>query len=142
MSKEPLNILLVEDNEGDILLTQEAFEESKLEVKLNIVRDGEEAIHYLTNSSSNNLRPDIILLDVNLPKLNGHEVLTIIKNNPDLKQIPIIMLTTSSSESDVFKAYANHVNSYVTKPVEVELFLKAVSEIGLYWSEIVRLPYH
>lgn len=139
MSNQPLKILLIEDNEGDILLIQEALEESNLKVHLNIARDGEEAINYLTNLSEVSLRPDIILLDVNLPKLNGHEVLFKLKNNPDLKQIPIIMLTTSSSETDVYKAYSNHVNSYVTKPVEVETFLKVVSDIGSYWSKIVRL---
>jgi CheY-like chemotaxis protein len=139
---KPIKILLVEDNEGDILLTSEALNESKIHVKLSVVKDGWEALNYLEKKESyqNVTMPDLILLDVNLPKLNGHELLKSIKTNESLKQIPVIMLTTSSSENDVLMSYKNHANCYITKPVDVNDFLKVVSSIEDFWISIVKLP--
>ena len=140
---EPIHILLVEDNDGDILLIEEAFEEAKLMNKVSIVKDGEKAIHFLTKQGgySNADTPDLILLDVNLPRKNGHEVLEFVKTDEKLKQIPVIMLTTSSSEKDVLKSYKNHANCYITKPVEVEEFLKAITKIKNFWINLVKLPH-
>lgn len=137
-----LNILLVEDNEGDIVLIQEAFEEFNLSVNLDIVRDGEEAVNYLLNRGNQveAKKPDLIILDINLPKINGHEVASIIKQNDSTKQIPVVIFTTSSSDSDISRAYYNLVNSYVIKPVDVNIFLKKIAEIGHYWSNVARLP--
>ena len=137
-----VEILLVEDNEGDILLTTEALESCKLDNTLKVVNDGEEALEFIYKNGkySNEITPDIILLDVNLPKKNGHEVLQKIKSNVLYKHIPIIMLTTSSSSVDIKKAYANYVNCYITKPVEPEDFIDAVSEIESFWLNLVELP--
>ncbi|MGM0460185.1 MAG: response regulator [Bacteroidota bacterium] len=139
---EPIHILLVEDNDGDILLIEEAFEEAKLMNKVSIVKDGEKAIHFLTRQGdfSDAGTPDLILLDVNLPRKNGHEVLEFVKTNEMLKHIPVIMLTTSSSDKDVLKSYKNHANCYITKPVEVEEFLKAITKIKNFWINLVKLP--
>lgn len=137
-----INILLVEDNEGDILLTKEAFEEARLKNEIQVVRDGQEAIDYLSaglNGDSLPL-PDIILLDINLPKMNGHEVLAIIKNSNDFKHIPVIILTTSSAEDDVLKSYQNHANCYVSKPVVIEDFMKVIATFEEFWLSIVKLP--
>lgn len=138
----PVEILLVEDNEGDVLLITEAFEEARIANTISNVRDGEEAMQYLTRSGkyASELMPDIILLDINLPKRNGHEVLEFIKSNADLKHIPVIMLTTSSSEEDVMKAYAHHVNCFITKPVDAPRFLEAINRIEDFWLSIVHLP--
>ena len=137
-----IEILLVEDNEGDILLTTEALKSCKLANKLNVVNDGEEALAFIFKNGkySHVSTPDIILLDVNLPKKNGHEVLQKIKSNVLYKHIPIIMLTTSSSSVDIKKAYANYVNCYITKPVEPEDFIDAVTEIESFWLNLVELP--
>ncbi|SMC35237.1 response regulator [Cellulophaga tyrosinoxydans] len=137
-----IEILLVEDNEGDILLTTEALKSCKLDSKLKVVNDGEEALEFIYKNGkySHVSTPDIILLDVNLPKKNGHEVLQKIKSNVLYKHIPIIMLTTSSSSVDIKKAYANYVNCYITKPVEPEDFIDAVSEIESFWLNLVELP--
>ena len=139
---EQIHILLVEDNEGDILLTKEALDDAKIKVKLTILRDGQEAINYMTRKGNyaNALLPDLVLLDVNLPKKNGHEVLKSLKENDDIKQIPIIMLTTSSSEKDINLAYHNYANCYITKPIEVADFLKVVSSIENFWISLVKLP--
>lgn len=139
---EQIHILLVEDNEGDILLTKEAFEDAKLINTLSIVKDGKAAIDFLTNKKNHEKTglPDLILLDVNLPKMNGHEVLQFIKGNNLLKHIPVIMLTTSSSETDINLSYQNYVNCYVTKPVEVDAFLDVISKIENFWIAIVKLP--
>lgn len=137
-----VHILLVEDNEGDILLTIEAFEEAKISNSISVVRDGNEAIEFLTQSGKHATKnlPDLILLDVNLPKRNGHEVLNFIKSTETLKQIPVIMLTTSSAEIDIEKAYKGFVNCYITKPIDVSDFLAAVTKIEDFWFSIVSLP--
>lgn len=139
---ERIHILLVEDNEGDILLTKDALENGKILNKLTIVKDGKAAIDYLIKKDDyiNSELPDLILLDVNLPKKNGHEVLQFIKTNEDLKQIPVIMLTTSSSEIDINLSYKQHANCYITKPVEVDNFLDVISKIETFWISIVKLP--
>ncbi|WP_337042398.1 response regulator [Emticicia sp. 17c] len=137
-----IHILLVEDNEGDVFLTTEAFNESKISNKLSIVRDGWEAIQFLEKKGKYTTAesPDLILLDVNLPKMNGHEVLINIKANDKIKHIPVIMLTTSSSEQDIYQSYKNYVNCYITKPIEANDFLKVVSSIENFWISIVELP--
>ncbi len=139
---EPIHILLVEDNEGDILLTTEALESAKLFIKLSVVKDGKQAIDFLTNAEgySNATQPDMLLLDINLPKRNGHQVLKFIKENEVLKHIPVIMLTTSSSPADIELAYKNHVNCFVTKPVEAHSFLEVIATIENFWLSIVKLP--
>ena len=137
-----IHILLVEDNEGDILLITEALQEGEILNHISVVRDGEEAINFLDPQGKATAfrQPDLILLDVNLPKKNGHEVLQYIKNNDVIKHIPVIMLTTSSSESDINIAYKNHANCYITKPAELEGFLKVVAQIENFWANIVTLP--
>lgn len=137
-----VDILLVEDNEGDIVLTTEALEESKIINTINVVRNGKEAIDYVFNEGNYKhvTPPDLILLDVNLPLKSGHEVLTIIKGDERTKHIPVIMLTTSSSERDINLSYKNYVNCYITKPVELTDFFDAVTSIEHFWFNIVKLP--
>lgn len=137
-----VHILLVEDNEGDILLTKEALAESRINNRLSVVRDGAAAIDFLQNTARQNKQelPDLILLDVNLPKKNGHEVLSFIKNDESFKHIPVIILTTSSSEKDILTSYNNYANSYITKPIDVDNFLKVVISIENFWISIVQLP--
>lgn len=137
-----IHILLVEDNEGDILLTIDALEEGKIFNKISVVKDGKQALDFLNkkNQFADAEIPNLILLDINLPKKNGHEVLHYIKTSPELKHIPIIMLTTSSSEKDILSAYNNYVNCFITKPVEVSEFIHAVSKIEEFWISIVKLP--
>ena len=135
-----INILLVEDNEGDILLTTEAFEESRIANAMKVMRNGEDAINFFKGLSHKSQYPDLILLDVNLPKLNGHEVLVFLKNDDKFKSIPVIMLTTSSSEKDIALSYQNHVNCYITKPIEVTDFMSAISKIEDFWINIVTIP--
>lgn len=142
IQSEPIKILLIEDNEGDIVLTLDALEEAKLKNEVVVKRDGEAAISYLEKIAEENPEalPDLILLDINLPRKNGHEVLEIVKNKSKIKQIPIIVLTTSSSEMDIFKAYSEHANCYIIKPIDVDDFLKIVSKIEEFWFSIVKLP--
>lgn len=137
-----IHILLVEDNEGDILLTTEALQEGKIENSIAVARDGYEALQYLEKKAqfATAQSPDIILLDVNLPKMNGHELLQVIKKNDQLKHIPVVMLTTSSSEADIIRSYQNYVNCYVTKPVDVNNFLDVITTIEDFWISIVQLP--
>jgi CheY-like chemotaxis protein len=137
-----VQILLVEDNEGDILLTKEALEEAKILINLSVVKDGKEAIDFVNKQGKYTTvpLPDLILLDVNLPKKNGHEVLKDLKENNKLKHIPVIMLTTSSSEKDINQSYNNYVNCYITKPVEVDEFIAIVAAIENFWISIVKLP--
>ena len=137
-----IHILLIEDNEGDILLTKEAFEDAKILNQLSIARDGQQAIQFLEKREpfTDVETPDLILLDVNLPKKNGHEVLQHIKGSNSLKHIPVIMLTTSVSEKDIAKSYENHANCYITKPVELEDFLNVISSVEDFWIKIVQLP--
>lgn len=136
------HILLVEDNAGDVLLTVEALEERKIINKVSVVRNGKDALDFVfkRGAYSTAETPDLILLDVNLPLKNGHEVLKAIKSDPNTRQIPVIMLTTSSSETDIKKAYEEHANCYITKPVEVEDFLQAVLSIEEFWFQLVKLP--
>ncbi len=139
---EPIHILLVEDNEGDILLTTEALENAKMHINLSVVKDGKQAMDFLTkaNGYSNATQPDMVLLDINLPKRNGHEVLKFIKENELLKHITVIMLTTSSSPADISKAYENHANCFITKPVEAESFLDVIATIENFWLSNGKLP--
>lgn len=137
-----IDILLVEDNEGDIVLTTEALEESKIISTINVVRNGKDAVDYVFNRGAfqNATTPDLILLDVNLPLKNGHEVLSLIKNNEATTHIPVIMLTTSSSATDINLSYKNHVNCYITKPVEINDFFDALNQIEQFWFNIAKLP--
>ena len=135
-----INILLVEDNEGDILLTTEAFEESKIVNKIMAIKDGKAAIDFFENLTKKDAVPNLVLLDINLPKASGHEVLMYIKNSEKYKMIPVIMLTTSSSEKDILQSYKNHVNCYITKPIDVSDFMKAIMKIEDFWINIVSIP--
>lgn len=139
---KPIHILLVEDNEGDIVLTKDALEEYKIATNTSIARDGKAAIELLEElwNKGPAFLPDLILLDINLPKKNGQEVLQTIKSDNRFKEIPVIMLTTSSSEDDILRAYQNHANCFITKPVEAEQFLEVVSSIENFWISIVKLP--
>jgi CheY-like chemotaxis protein len=138
---KPAQILLVEDNEGDIVLTLDAFEESKIKTAITVARNGKEALDILFQRGkfTNAPKPDLILLDINLPIFNGHEVLKQIKEDASLKKIPVIMLTTSSSHIDVEKAYENHSNSYVKKPLDMEEFLGAILKIEEFWLQLSTL---
>lgn len=135
------NILLVEDNMGDVLLTREAFEECGFDNNLSVVHDGQEAINFLERISPflEVELPDLILLDINLPKLNGHEVLKYIKSNNNYKHIPVIMLTTSSSENDIGSSYSNYANSYITKPTDVTDFFEIIDVVNKFWFKTARL---
>jgi CheY-like chemotaxis protein len=135
-----INILLVEDNEGDILLTKEAFEESKIVNKITAIKDGKEVINFFEALTNKDEIPHLVLLDINLPKVSGHEVLMYIKNNEKFKSIPVIMLTTSSSEKDILQSYKNHVNCYITKPIDAVDFMKAIMKIEDFWINIVSIP--
>jgi two-component system, chemotaxis family, response regulator Rcp1 len=138
---QQIHILLVDDNEGDILLTREALEEARIINKISIAYDGMQAIDLLRQSARvPGTMPDLILLDINLPKMNGTEVLSIIKNDADLKRIPVIMLTTSSSEKDILASYDNYANCYITKPVDLDRFMDVVRTIEDFWISIVKLP--
>lgn len=136
------HILLVEDNEGDIVLTLEAFEESKVLTDVSVVKNGKDALDFLYKRGAYTQveRPDLVLLDINLPILNGHEVLQEIKADVNLRTIPVIMLTTSSNRRDVVKAYENYSNSYVTKPIAMEEFLGAILQIEEFWLQLCKLP--
>lgn len=141
-NSKSINILLIEDNDGDVMLIQEALEEGKIVNKIEVINNGEKAIAYLKDVKEYRSKesPDLIILDVNLPKKDGHEVLKFIKTDEKLKVIPVIMLTTSSAEIDVLKSYKNHANCFITKPVEVDEFMNAVREIENFWFTIVRMP--
>jgi len=135
-----INILLIEDNEGDILLTTEALEESRIMNVVKVIRDGEAAIGFFETSNDKDNYPDLVLLDVNLPKITGHEVLHYIKAHEKYKSIPVIMLTTSSAEKDILQSYNNHVNCYITKPIDVADFMKAMTRVEDFWINIVSIP--
>ena len=132
-----IKILLVEDNEGDIVLTQEALRDGKIKNNIIIARDGVEALALLDSGES---LPDLILLDINLPKLNGLEVLTAIKTDPRLKTIPVIMLSTSDEQNDILTSYTNYANCFITKPVDFNRFIEVVRTIETFWISIVKLP--
>jgi CheY-like chemotaxis protein len=137
-----IEILLVEDNPGDVRLTQEAFKEGKVRNNLSVVNDGIEALTYLRQEGqyANALRPDVILLDLNLPKKDGREVLAEIKQDLNLRRIPVVILTTSEAEQDILKTYNLHANCYITKPVDLERFIKVVKSIESFWLSVVKLP--
>tara|TARA_R110000868_G_scaffold380920_4_gene647238 strand:- start:151 stop:591 length:441 start_codon:yes stop_codon:yes gene_type:complete len=132
------HILLVEDNEGDIILTLEAFEQCNVKTDISVAKNGQEALDFLNKKGDfiDAKRPDLILLDINIPIYNGHEVLEKIKSDPVLKKIPVIVLTTSSSKNDLNKAYSNHCNSYVEKPLNIEEFLAAILKIEQFWLQL------
>ena len=142
MIVNPFHILLVEDNPGDVRLTQEALKSSKLQVELSVARDGVEVLSYLRNEGkfADAQKPDLILLDLNLPRKSGLEVLAEIKADDNLKNIPVVILTTSESEEDILRSYNLHANCYVTKPVDMNQFLKIVQQIEIFWFVIVKLP--
>ena len=146
MSKQdisrPIEILLVEDNPGDVRLTEEALKEGKVYNNMHVTMDGVKAMAYLHRESpyENASRPDVILLDLNLPKKDGREVLAEIKADPILKRIPVVVLTTSQADEDILRSYDLHANSYVAKPVDLDQFIKVVKSIEEFWLTIVKLP--
>jgi chemotaxis family two-component system response regulator Rcp1 len=139
---QPIEILLVEDNPGDVDLAREALKESRVNNQVHVVSDGVAAMAFLrrTGTYKDAARPDLVLLDLNLPKKDGREVLAEIKADPDLKQIPVVILTTSTDEADVVKTYNLHANCYITKPIDFVQFVKVVKAIEDFWFTIVRLP--
>lgn len=138
----PVEILLVEDSPADVALTQEALQESKLRNNLHVVTDGEAALSFLRNTGpyAGKPRPDLILLDLNLPKKNGREVLSEIKSDPSLSMIPVVIMTVSQDERDILESYRLHANCYIRKPVKFEEFIKIVKSIESFWFTIVTLP--
>ncbi len=141
MNKE-VKILLVEDNEGDIVLTLKALTDAKISNGVNVVKDGEAALQYLKKEGQykDAETPDLILLDINLPKIDGIEVLAAIKNDEALKVIPVIMLSTSNSEKDILRSYQHHANCYIIKPMDLIKFIEAIQEIKNFWFSIMQLP--
>jgi chemotaxis family two-component system response regulator Rcp1 len=137
-----IEILLVEDSPGDVRLTREAFKDAKVLINLHVASDGAEAMAFLGREGehANEPRPDLILLDLNLPKKDGRTVLAEIKGNPSLQTIPVVILTTSDSEADILKSYLLHANCYITKPVNLDGFLRVVKSIDDFWLSVVRLP--
>jgi len=137
-----VEILLVEDSPGDVRLTIEALKEAKVSNRLNVVGDGVEALEYLRRQGkyAHAARPDVVLLDLNLPRKDGRKVLAEMKEDADLKVIPVVVLTTSHAEEDVLEAYQNHANCYITKPVDFQQFLHVVQSIENFWLSVVRLP--
>lgn len=138
----PVEFLLAEDNPGDVRLTKEALRESKISNNLNVVPDGVEAMAFLRRMGSyaDAPRPDVILLDLNLPKKDGREVLAEVKADPNLRLIPVVIITSSEAEQDVLRTYELHANCYVTKPVDLEQFIKVIQSIETFWLTIVTLP--
>jgi CheY-like chemotaxis protein len=138
----PIEILLVEDSPADVRLTREALKEEKVRVNLNVVNDGVEAMQYLRKEDkyTKAVRPDLVLLDLNLPKKDGREVLKDMKNDEDLKRIPVVILTVSKAEEDVLKTYNLHANCYITKPLDLNQFSHVVKSIKDFWLTIVKLP--
>jgi two-component system, chemotaxis family, response regulator Rcp1 len=139
---EPIEVLLVEDSPGDVRLTREAFKDAKVHINLHVASDGIEAMSFLKceGKYADAPRPDLILLDLNLPKKDGREVLEEIKESPSLKSIPVVILTTSESEQDILRSYRLHANCYITKPVGLDGFLKVVHSIDGFWLSVVKLP--
>jgi two-component system, chemotaxis family, response regulator Rcp1 len=138
----PIEVLLVEDSPGDVRLTREALKDAKVHINLHVVSDGAEAMAFLQQerAHANAPRPDLILLDLNLPKKGGREVLGEIKESPTLRSIPVVILTTSGSEADVLQSYLRHANCYIVKPVDLDGFLTVVKSIDNFWLSVVRLP--
>lgn len=139
-----IEILLVEDNPADVMLTEEAFEEARIANRLHVARDGVEALEFLRQQGAYQTAPmpDVILLDVNMPRMNGLELLAVLKADPELRRIPTIMLTTSRAEADVWRSYDLHVNAYIPKPVSVGEFFEVVRTFETFWLAIVALPPH
>jgi CheY-like chemotaxis protein len=139
---QPIDILLVEDNPGDVDLTIEALKDGKVRNRLSVVEDGVAAMAFLRREGkyADAPRPDVILLDLNLPRKDGREVLAEIKEDEQLRRIPVVVLTTSSSEKDILKSYDLHANCYITKPVDLEQFMEVVRAIEGFWLTIVKLP--
>jgi CheY-like chemotaxis protein len=142
LNGRPVEILLVEDNEGDIGLVEEVFQEGRINNNLSVAEDGEEAMMFLRNEGqfAKATRPDLILLDLNLPGMDGREVLKEVKEDDDLKKIPVVVLTTSKAEEDILKSYDLHANSYITKPVDFNQFMNVIKSIESFWLEVVKLP--
>lgn len=141
-ASRPIDVLLVEDDPADELITREAFEDNKIGNTLHVVRDGEEALDFLFRRGAHTdaVRPDLILLDLNLPKYDGREVLQQIKTDADLSSIPVVVLTTSSAEEDIARSYRLHANAYVTKPVDLDQFVSAIRQIDDFFLTVVKLP--
>lgn len=139
----PIEVLLVEDDPGDVQLTREAFEEHKVRNRLTVVTDGVDALAYLRREPEvypDAIRPDLILLDLNLPRIDGREVLSEIKSDPDLRTIPVVVLTTSQADEDIVRSYNLHANAYVTKPVDFDRFIAVVRQIDEFFVSVVKLP--
>jgi chemotaxis family two-component system response regulator Rcp1 len=141
--EQQIEILLVEDNPADVRLTIEALKEGKIKNNLHVAEDGEEALDFLykRNHFENAIRPDVILLDLNLPKVHGREVLKTIKEDEDLRRIPVVILTTSKAEEDIVRSYDLHANCYVTKPLDLPQFIDVVKTIEDFWFTVVKLPH-
>jgi CheY-like chemotaxis protein len=141
-STRPIDVLLIEDDPGDELITREAFEHNKISNTLHVAHDGQEGLDFLYRRSGyeNAPRPDLILLDLNLPKYDGRQLLETVKSDPDLNHIPVVVLTTSSAEEDILRSYKLHANAYVTKPVDLDQFMNAVRQIDEFFVQVVRLP--
>jgi CheY-like chemotaxis protein len=137
-----VDVLLVEDDPGDVLMTREAFEHYRIRNELHVVGDGEQAMHFLRRDGdyANAPRPGLILLDLNLPRRNGHEVLAELKSDPDLLSIPVVVLTTSQAEEDILRSYTLHANAYISKPVDFERFIDVVRQIDDFFLTLVKLP--
>ena len=140
--RAPLGVLLVEDDPGDVVIAEEALRASKVESRLSVVADGVEALAYLRREDdyAEAERPDLILLDLNLPRMTGHEVLAEVKADPDLRQIPVVVLTTSGAEEDVARAYDSYANVFVTKPVDFDHFTRVIKQIDDFFLTVAQLP--
>jgi CheY-like chemotaxis protein len=140
---QPIDILLVEDDEGDALMTREAFEHYKIRNRLHVVKDGDEALDYLRRKGqyADAARPGLILLDLNLPRRDGRAVLAELKADPDLRVIPVVVLTTSDAEEDILRTYSLHANAYVQKPVDFDRFIEVIRQIDAFFVTVVRLPH-
>jgi CheY-like chemotaxis protein len=137
-----IEVLLVEDDPGDVMMTREAFQDYKLHNELHVVSDGAEAMAFLRQEGeyAGRPRPDLVLLDLNLPRMDGRQVLEAIKSDPELASIPVVVLTTSENEDDVLRSYSLHANAYVTKPVDFDRFIQVVRQIDDFFVTVVRLP--
>ena len=140
---EIVDVLLVEDDPGDILMTREAFQHHKIQNKLHVVTDGEQALQFLRQAGeyANVPRPGLVLLDLNLPRRSGHEVLAELKADPQLRVIPVVILTTSQAEEDILRSYSLHANAYVSKPVDFERFMDVIRQIDSFFVTVVKLPH-
>jgi CheY-like chemotaxis protein len=141
-AQREIEVLLVEDDPGDVLMTREAFQDYKVHNQLHVVNDGEQAMAFLRQEGeyAGRPRPDLVLLDLNLPRMDGRQVLHAIKSDPELSSIPVVVLTTSEAEDDVLRSYSLHANAYVTKPVDFERFIDVVRQIDDFFVTVVRLP--